>query len=129
MIPPKRSVAGIACEGGKLFIAKRKPGGDLGGKWEFPGGKAEDSESDEEALLREYREECGVDVRVGDFLAASSFVHHGREFSLRAYRVSFAVADLRLAEHSEWRWASPAEIRGLDFAASDLALLPLLGDD
>ncbi|MDR2110325.1 MAG: NUDIX domain-containing protein, partial [Spirochaetaceae bacterium] len=51
----RRSVAGIAVEGGRFFIAQRIPGGDLGGKWEFPGGKVEEGETDAEALIREYR--------------------------------------------------------------------------
>jgi 8-oxo-dGTP diphosphatase len=122
----RRSVAGIARESNKLFIALRLPGGDLGGKWEFPGGKAEEGESDGQALVREYREEFGVEVIPGSLLACASFDHKGEEYSLKAYEVKFAGRDFTLKEHSEWKWAALDEIEGLDFAGSDLKLLPAL---
>lgn len=122
-----QSIAGIALDNkNRVFIARRLPGGDLGGKWEFPGGKVEENESPEEALKREFDEEFGIAVRVGSFLAETSFVHHGKEFSLRAYRIYFENENFILREHSEWRWAPLAEIDKLDFAESDLKLLPLL---
>jgi 8-oxo-dGTP diphosphatase len=122
----RRSVAGIALEGDRVFIARRKAGGDLGGKWEFPGGKAEEGESDGEALVREYGEEFAVPVEVGPFLGETSFEHGGRRFSLMAYRIRFVRTGFRAAEHEAWRWATLEEIRQLDFAPSDLLLLPLL---
>jgi 8-oxo-dGTP diphosphatase len=109
-----------------LFIARRKPGGDLGGKWEFPGGKVEERESDAEALIREYLEELGVIVAVGPCAGTVSFEHQGKHFSLSAYRVFFDSEDFKLPEHSEWRWAALEEIETLDFAESDLKLLPFL---
>jgi 8-oxo-dGTP diphosphatase len=123
---PKISVAGIAAEGGKFFIARRIAGGDLGGKWEFPGGKVEAGESAAEALIREYDEEFSVPVRVGKLLGSASFEHRGTVRSLAAYEVSFLKTEFKLVEHTEWRWASPAEIEKLDFAPSDLKLLPAL---
>jgi 8-oxo-dGTP diphosphatase len=129
MPPVKRSVAGIVLDGEKIFIALRKGGGDLGGKWEFPGGKVEPGESDEQALMREYREEFNLEISTGEMLAEASFSHRGSPFTLFAYRIFFpdgAPEKLRLAEHSRWQWASLGEIASLDFAGSDLALLPAL---
>jgi 8-oxo-dGTP diphosphatase len=122
-----QSIAGIALDDKtRVFIARRLPGGDLGGKWEFPGGKVEENESPEEALKREFDEEFGIPVRVGSFLAETSFVHHGKVFSLKAYRIYFENESFVLREHSEWKWAPFPEIGKLDFAESDLKLLPLL---
>jgi 8-oxo-dGTP diphosphatase len=120
------SVAGIAINQDTFFIARRKPGGDLGGKWEFPGGKAEEGECDEDALRREYLEELGVAVEVGPFLASAEFTHNGNKYILNAYRIFFAFSGFSAAEHSEWRWASLSEIAELDFAESDSRLLPVL---
>ncbi|MDR3324893.1 MAG: (deoxy)nucleoside triphosphate pyrophosphohydrolase [Spirochaetaceae bacterium] len=122
----KTSVAGLAIENGKVFIARRLAGGDMGGKWEFPGGKVEENESCEEAIVREFLEEFGVRVRCGALLAESHFEHHDVVRTLKAYRVCFSPRDAVLREHSEWRWASAEEIGALDFTPSDLALLPLL---
>jgi 8-oxo-dGTP diphosphatase len=123
---PALSVAGIVIEGKRVLIARRLPGGDLGGKWEFPGGKAEEGESPQEALIREYDEEFGVSVRVGDFLGESSFERRGQRRLLGAYRVEPLSKEFHLADHAEWRWASLEEIGALDFAPSDRGLLPLL---
>lgn len=126
----KSSVAGIALEGGKIFIARRVMKGDLGGKWEFPGGKVEEGESDHEALVREFDEEFGVAVDPGPFLGSASFEHRGIPRLLKAYRIFFpggsapGPENISLREHTEWRWAAVDEIKGLDFAPSDLKLLP-----
>jgi 8-oxo-dGTP diphosphatase len=118
------SVAGIAVEGQKVFIARRNPGGDLGGKWEFPGGKTEAGESDEAALIREFAEEFGVSVKTGPLLGTAAFEHEGRRYELHAYRVFFDGQEFRPVEHDQWRWAVPADIECLDFAGSDRLLLP-----
>jgi 8-oxo-dGTP diphosphatase len=121
------SVAGIARNGDAFFIACRKNGGDMGGKWEFPGGKVEKGESGAEALIREFREELSVDIEVGPLLGNAVFEHRGETRNLSAYAVSFRTTDFVLREHTEWRWARPEEIRELDFAGSDRGLFAALG--
>jgi 8-oxo-dGTP diphosphatase len=123
------SVAGIARRGNDLFIARRVPGGSLGGKWEFPGGKVEAGEGAEEALVREFREEFSLSVEAGEEVAQAVFVHHGVKRDLRAFLVRFGPADPAEAVlncHEEWKWAPVGEIEKLDFAPSDLKLLPAL---
>ncbi|GHV81881.1 DNA mismatch repair protein MutT [Spirochaetia bacterium] len=123
---PRNSVAGIAVEGGRLFVARRIPGGDLGEKWEFPGGKAEEGETDGEALVREFQEEFKVGVTVGPLLASASFEHRGLSRTLRGYLITFSSHDFTLSEHTEWKWVRLSDIERLDFAGSDLKLLPAL---
>jgi 8-oxo-dGTP diphosphatase len=122
----RKSIAGIASEEGRFFIARRLPGGDMGGKWEFPGGKVEEGESDTEALVREYNEEFGVPVTVGSFLGSASFEHQGLLHTVNAYQIYFSAPSFSLREHTEWRWAGPEEIEKLDFVESDLKLIPAL---
>jgi len=130
-----RSVAGIAVDEGRLFIAQRKAGGSLGGKWEFPGGKVDGGESDEDALKREYLEEFGVGVKVGPLLASAEFSNKGKAYTLNAYQVFLDTFDFMMMEHTEWRWATLDEIESHKlagdtneggFADSDLRLLPAL---
>jgi 8-oxo-dGTP diphosphatase len=108
------------------LIAKRLGGGEMGGKWEFPGGKVDGEESDQEALKREYLEELAVEVAVGDFLGSAVFEHRGVQCQVRAYRVFFAPTDFVLTAHTQWRWATLEEIEQLDFVDSDRKLLPAL---
>jgi 8-oxo-dGTP diphosphatase len=98
----------------------------MGNRWEFPGGKVDRGESDQEALAREYLEEFGVEIAVGDFLGSAVFERRGILHQVRAYRISFSAVNLVLSEHTQWRWASLEEIGQLDFVDSDRQLLPAL---
>ncbi|MBP5157530.1 MAG: NUDIX domain-containing protein [Treponema sp.] len=122
------SIACIVLRDGRLLIAHRNPVGQMGGRWEFPGGKREPGEDDAAAVVREFREEFGVDVEVGSKIAEATFVHNGRNVALHAYRV-FVPHDgvetpYSLSEHTEYRWALPSELEGLNFVDSDMKLYP-----
>ena len=122
-----RSVAGIARRDGLVLVGRRKPGGELGGKWEFPGGKVEPGESAEDALRREYLEELGVPVAVGERLGSSEFSTRGRRFGLEAWAVTLEGPVAIHPEHDELRWVEPAALASLDLAESDRTLLPFVG--
>lgn len=119
-----RSAAGIVRKGDKVFIALRIPGGDMGERWEFPGGKVEEGESFEETLVREYQEEFGVKVSVGRHIADAAFKHGEKDVQLSAYEVFFSddVHDFILSEHTDVKWATFEEIKGLEFVDSDMLL-------
>ncbi len=123
-----RSVAGIVVKDGKFLVARRLPGGAMGEKWEFPGGKVESGETDQEALEREFAEEFSVGVRVGAAVASARFEHGGRSIELRAFQVFLNSEAFVLTEHTEWRWVRFDEIAALDFADSDRKLLPQIGE-
>ena len=119
-----RSVAAIAVGEGRVFVARRKPGGELGLKWEFPGGKVEEGEDDRAALIREVDEEFGVAVRPLKALGEASFIHHERARDLCAWSVELDRGrPLDLREHLEVRWVGPEELESLDLAGSDRQLL------
>ena len=122
---PARSVACILLRDAKVFTARRGPGGQLGGKWEFPGGKVEEGETDEAALERELEEEFGAHARVGKLVAEESFSHRGQTRILSAYLVELEPgSSLVPTEHVELRWSRFDELAGLDLVDSDRKLLP-----
>jgi 8-oxo-dGTP diphosphatase len=122
----RRSIAGICRKDGRYFVAKRAPGGDLGGKWEFPGGKVEDGETDQEALIREYYEEFGLRIEVRGRLCGVEFSHAGKGYTLGAYLILMEDGIPALREHTETGWADEEQIAQLDFADSDKKILPYL---
>ncbi|WP_303920831.1 (deoxy)nucleoside triphosphate pyrophosphohydrolase [Treponema berlinense] len=124
----KKSIACIAFNEKKVFIARRNPVGQMGGRWEFPGGKVEEGETDEQSIIREFEEEFGVKVQVGQQVAQACFKHDGDDFSLHAYLVTLPHDGMSekfiLTEHTEYRWAELAEIPTLNFVDSDLLIYP-----
>ncbi len=122
------SVACIIYNKGKLFIAHRNPVGDMGDRWEFPGGKVEDGESDETTIEREMKEEFGVTAVPGKKIANASFCHKDKEFFLNAYLVNILEDGIDvpfvLSEHTEYKWVLPEEIPVDNFVDSDLKILP-----
>lgn len=122
------SVACIDYRNGKLFIAKRQSGGDMGDRWEFPGGKIEAGEDFVQAIKREIQEEFSVDVEVFEKIGQCTFVHKNKECYVTAYCIRFAHDGMEkpfvLTEHTEYKWVKPSEIENLNFVDSDLKLLP-----
>jgi 8-oxo-dGTP diphosphatase len=117
------STAAVLLDDDKLFLVKRAPGGDLGGKWELPGGKVDPGETPEDALARELREELGVRASVGPCIATVGFRHGGVRFTLRGHRVEADVSQARLREHVSMRRCTIEEALLLDLASSDRKLL------
>lgn len=123
----KRSIAGIAVRSGRFLVAKRKEGGAIGLRWEFPGGKVEAGESDEAALRREFDEELGIDVIPLSIIGQSQFHSGSGERLLAAWKVEVPLESiLELREHSDIAWVTWEELASLDLADSDRSLLPLI---
>ena len=122
----KHSVAGRVYSDSLFFIARRLPVGDMGSRWEFPGGKVEENETFQQALVREYMEEFGVPVTVGSLIAETEFFHKEKPIALHAYEVIFPEDNYSwvLSEHTDVKWASLEEIEMLPFVDSDSLLIP-----
>lgn len=124
----KTSIACIAFNGEKILIAHRNPVGQMGNRWEFPGGKVEEGESDSQAIVREFEEEFGVLVEVGEKITETFFMHDGKQIALHAYAIKVPHDGIEkkyiLTEHSEYKWAFPAEIPTLNFVDSDMLIYP-----
>ena len=121
-----RSIACIDYRNGKIFIAKRQMVGDMGGRWEFPGGKIEDGEDLQTAVVREMQEEFGVTVTVGRKITSGSFTHKGKPCTLDVLEVTFphdgVEKKFELTEHTDYKWADIEEIPQLNFVDSDLSI-------
>ena len=84
-------VAGVLRDArGRILLARRTEGRDLAGLWEFPGGKVEPGESPEDALVRELREELGVEAEVGAPVACVPLESPGRRLLLDVREVAFS---------------------------------------
>ncbi len=109
--------------GGRVLAAQRSAGGSLPMKWEFPGGKLEAGESEEEALVREIREELSVDIKIGDRLPVTDRDDGWRVIQLVPFVCQLATDEIVLTEHEQILWLLPDELPDLDWAEADLQVL------
>ena len=89
---------------GRILIAKRPEGKAMAGLWEFPGGKLEDGESPEEALVRECREECGIEVAVSEILEVTHHRYPQKEVLLLFYRCELRAGEVRHLQVADHAW-------------------------
>ena len=121
----------IRNEEGCYLITQRPPHATMPLLWEFPGGRAEDSESDEDALARELLEEMGIEVEVGDQAMCVEHVYPEYEIDFRVYHVQIRggrIEHIRVHDH---RWVRPEELDHYEFPGADARSMDMLltGED
>ncbi|MCT4704124.1 pyrimidine (deoxy)nucleoside triphosphate diphosphatase [Enterobacteriaceae bacterium H20N1] len=116
-------VAAIIERDGKILLAQRPETGDQPGLWEFPGGKVEAGESQPAALVRELREELGIEAEVGNYVASHKREVCGRIIHLHAWRVPAFRGEMTAYCHSGRVWCYPAEAFAWALAPADIPLL------
>jgi 8-oxo-dGTP diphosphatase len=118
-------VAGALIVGPQLLVAQRERPPDLAGLWELPGGKVAPGESDAAALIRELREELGIDVAVGARIGEDITLNPTT--SLRAYLVTHTGGQLQAIDHRALRWVEAHELDDLPWVPADRVWLGALG--
>lgn len=111
---------------GKVLAARRMAPPQLAGRWEFPGGKVELDESEPQALVRELREELGMEVWVAELLGRAP-LGDGRELALFLCRPTSGRAQLD-GDHDCVLWLSAAELSSVSWLDADRLLLGVVGE-
>lgn len=121
------TTAGIVRKGDLYLVGKRATAESVNdGKWEFIGGKNRYGESEEETLVREFREELGVTVRPQKLVLQLDFVNNDTLYHLKAYSAELESEDFSLSVHSEAGFKPLDEIAGLDMVESDKIIVNFL---
>lgn len=115
-------VAGIIEKDSKILIAKRASNKDLGGLWEYAGGKVEEGESDEESLIRELKEEFEIVVEIDKFLTNNIYKYSKKTINLKAYKVRYISGEFKLNDHDEIKWVGLKDLKDYDFAPADIPI-------
>ena len=123
-----RVVAGIVERAGQVLCACRGPSQDQAGLWEFPGGKVEPGEDDATALVRELREELGIEVGVGQHVKTALWSDGQRWIELVGYRCILVDGEPTPREHAEIRWVEPGVLQSLDWAPADLPIVAVVSE-
>jgi mutator protein MutT len=118
--------AGLVFREGKLLITQRYPKAHLGGLWEFPGGKREPDETFKQCLVRELREELGIEVTVGDLVESLTHEYPEKTVHLRFYRCRWKQHEPQPLGCPAFKWITAAKLQDYSFPAADARLLQKL---
>ena len=119
-------VAAAIEKDGLIFCAQRPEGKSLGGCWEFPGGKLENGETPEEALIREIKEEFDSKIEVISFLNEASYEYDFGIVTMKTYLSKLISGELKLLEHQDSKWLPIEELSELEWAPVDIPAVKCL---
>lgn len=107
----------------KVLVAQRSEIMKLPLKWEFPGGKLERDESEEDCIIREIKEELNIEIQIIKRLKDSLFDYGAYKINLIPFIVKYMSGAIVLAEHKEFKLLNKTELVDLDWADADLPIL------
>lgn len=116
-------VAALIWQDGKFFACQRPEHKARGGLWEFVGGKVEPGETKEAALIRECREELGVDIRVQDVFMDVLHEYPDITVHLTLFNARFNGEEPKMLEHQAFLWVTPEEADETIFCPADKEIL------
>ena len=116
-------VAALIEKDGKYLIARRSTGSsDVLGKWEFPGGKVEQEETEENAIEREIKEEFEMNIKAIKFLINNVCEYPTKTIDLRLYECKHISGEFNLHDHSEYLFVDKEDIVNYDLCPADIPL-------
>ena len=115
-------VAAIIRDKDRIFATQRGYGEFKDG-WEFPGGKIEEEETPENALIREIREELDTEISVGEKITCVEYDYPKFHLSMDCFWAEIVSGDLVLKEHEAAKWLSREELDSVDWLPADLELI------
>ena len=117
-----RVVAAVIRDENRIFATQRGYG-DLKGGWEFPGGKIEDGETPQEALVREIKEELETEIVVGDLIDTIEYDYPKFHLSMDCFWSEIVSGDLTLKEHEAAKWLTKDELDSVEWLPADIILI------
>ena len=120
-----RVVAAIIVKDGKVFATQRGYG-DYKHGWEFPGGKIEEGETPEEALIREIREELQVTIGIDEYLMTEEYDYPAFHLSMDCFICHLEEGTLSLTEHEAARWLTREQLDEVDWLPADREIVERL---
>ena len=117
-------VAAVIEKEGKILCVQRGPSSleYISQKWEFPGGKIEANETEQETIVREIREELHMQFEVGEKLMVVEHAYPDFHLTMHTYRGTSAD-EPTLTEHLAYRWLDPEALSSLDWAEADVPIV------
>ena len=118
-------VAAIIHKDNKILATKRGYG-EFINQWEFPGGKIEENETKEEALIREIKEELNVEIEITNFALDLEYQYPTFYLKMSCYDCIIKKGTPKLLEHNDARWLSKDELDDVNWIPADIAAVDYL---
>ena len=115
-------VAAIIKENDKIFATQRGYG-EFAGGWEFPGGKIEEGETPQQALVREIKEELDIKISVGELLDIVEYDYPTFHLFMQCFWATIEEGELVLKEHMAAKWLKKDELGTVDWLPADEGLV------
>jgi 8-oxo-dGTP diphosphatase len=113
-------------KGDPIIFATQRGYGDFKGGWEFPGGKIEEKETPQTALLREIKEELDIEISVGSLIDTIEYDYPTFHLSMDCFWCEIVSGDLVLKEHEAAKWLTRDELNSVGWLPADIALIDII---
>ncbi|MGZ9676465.1 (deoxy)nucleoside triphosphate pyrophosphohydrolase [Flavobacterium sp. GNP001] len=121
------SIIDVTCAliflGNKILVTQRSEKMKLPLKWEFPGGKLEENESEADCIKREILEEINIEIEVLKQLSNSVYDYGSFKINLIPFIANYVSGEIILSEHKDYKLLDKAELLNLDWAEADLPIV------
>lgn len=117
-----RVVAAVIRKDDKIFATQRGYGEFKDG-WEFPGGKIEEGETPEQALIREIKEELDTDINVGELIDTIEYDYSNFHLSMDCFGCDIVKGGLELKEHEAAKWLTKENLYSVEWLPADVGLI------
>jgi 8-oxo-dGTP diphosphatase len=107
----------------KILVAQRSEKMKLPLKWEFPGGKLEENESEIDCIKREIKEELNIEIEILRRFSSSVYDYGAFKIKLIPYLANYISGEIELFEHHDYRLLDKSELLNLDWAAADIPIV------
>jgi 8-oxo-dGTP diphosphatase len=118
-------IQGVGENKNKIFATQRGCG-DFKDGWEFPGGKVEEGETPEDALIREISEELDTVISVNEYLYTVEYDYPQFHLSMKCYLCTVTDGKLILKEHEASKWLTKNELYSVDWLPADQDIIPII---
>ncbi|MEI8198468.1 MAG: (deoxy)nucleoside triphosphate pyrophosphohydrolase [Eubacteriales bacterium] len=113
----------------QILICQRSGGGSCAFHWEFPGGKLEPDETREECLVRECKEELGVDIGIVEIYKETIYRYPDNEISFTFFKAAIISGDICMNIHKDIRWVERSQMKDFVFCPADVPIAEQLCKD